>query len=101
MEKQTFKDKCKCAFDKINVVKKICIHLLGPNQTIGHRMLVGCCIMGLGVFIVESTAHIAIVSYITNIAGFGIHGIGVTPFVEWAGGLSVDEDIVETKEIKE
>lgn len=61
-------------------------------------MIVGLVIMCLGVAFVESTAQIHIVHYITNITGYGIHAIGATPFIEWAGGLSVDTPIEEIEE---
>lgn len=99
MEKRTFKDKCKCAFDKVNIIKKLCVHLLGSKQTIGHRMLVGSVIMGVGYFLVEVTLTPHFIQHITNFVGVGIHAVGATPFIEWMGGLSVDgEEIIEAAE---
>lgn len=97
--KRTLKEKCACLLDKVNVVKTVCTHLLGPNHTVSHRMLVGVGIMCSGVFLVEITAGIYIVHYVTNIVGYGIHAIGATPFIEVAGGLTIQEPIEEIEEV--
>lgn len=88
--KKTLKEKCACMLDRVNLTKTICNHLLGKQHTIIHRMLVGVIIMCIGVAFVELTAHIYMVHYVTNIAGYGIHAVGATPFIEWAAGLTVD-----------
>ena len=72
------------AASKFNIPAKICKHLVGKEHTIGHRLCVGVLIMCVGVmvskivFIFDSTY----VHYVGDIIGYGIHGIGLTPFVE-------------------
>lgn len=101
MTKKTLKEKCACALDKVNLAKTICNHLLGKQHTIVHRMLVGVAIMCVGVAFVELTASIHVVHYVTNIAGYGIHAVGATPFIEWAAGLTVDEPTEVIEELEQ
>lgn len=76
------KKKPKDVWDKINVPKIVCIHMIGENHNETHRMGAGVIVMTCGVLIAHSTAHIFIIEYIGDIVGYCIHAIGGIPFVE-------------------
>lgn len=71
----------KCA----NVARPICDHLLNHDHTHAHRMVVGVMVMSVGVCIAKAAGHheIELVAYLGDGIGYGIHGLGLTPFVEY------------------
>lgn len=85
------KARCICMFQKVNILKIICNHAIGKQHTIAHRMIVGFAIIVIGVIAVEYTAEYHFVKYITKIAGDGLDAIGITPYVEYVGGLEAEE----------
>lgn len=70
--------------DKVNLPKIICIHLIGKNHTLHHRMGAGVILMTIGVMISKSAAGISVylVSFVGDMIGYLIHGIGTLPFGE-------------------
>jgi len=68
-----------------NVARPICDHLLNHDHTHAHRMAVGVMVMTVGVFIAKAAGHheIEIVAYLGDGIGYAIHGLGLTPFVEY------------------
>ena len=67
----------------LNVPKTICTHVLGKNHTKTHRRYCGICVMIVGVFIAEvigGTSHY--LTFICNVFGYGLHGMGLVPFIE-------------------
>lgn len=70
--------------DKLNVAKKISNNLVGENHTHVHRMMVGSAIMILGVLVAFSATGTHVVIHIfLDMLGYGIHGIGAVPFVDY------------------
>lgn len=62
-------------------IRLVCrpIKLLPPRVT---HCLMGCTIGFVGVFIAKTHTNIIIVHYICDFVGYGLHGLGVAPFVE-------------------
>lgn len=69
---------------KLNAPRVVCQHLFGKDHTAAHRMIVGAVVMIAGVGIAKlgghSEAHI--LAYLSDVIGYAIHGIGLTPFLE-------------------
>lgn len=68
----------------LNVPKLICTHLMGKEHSYYHHMIVGFILMVVGVKFAHYTAdiHIYVVHYAGDLVGYGLHGIGLTPFLE-------------------
>ncbi len=60
----------------LNVARPICDHLLGEQHTHHHRMMIGTFVMTVGVTIAKVAGH-------NEIIGYAVHGLGLTPFVEY------------------
>lgn len=71
--------------EKANIPKIICVHLIGEEHSVHHRMGVGVITMAIGVVIAKSTSGIYFVQFAGELLGYLIHGIGSIPFVEWLG----------------
>lgn len=67
---------------KVNVSHVICENLLDGKHTDRHRMTVGVIIMGFGVGISKIHVELQIIHFFLDGIGYGIHGIGLTPFIE-------------------
>ena len=67
-----------------NVIRPICTHLLSENHTPHHRMLVGTAVMTAGVTVAKVFGHsdLMLIAYIGDAVGYGIHALGMTPFIE-------------------
>lgn len=76
--------KCAKFLDCINLSKYINNHLVGKDHTIRHQKIAGIAIMLTGVAIGKLSllidAHL--IHYIGDVVGYGIHGIGLIPFVK-------------------
>lgn len=70
--------------EKVNLPKIICIHLIGENHSMHHRMGAGVIIMTIGVMISKTASGISfyLVSFLGDMIGYLIHGIGTLPFAE-------------------
>lgn len=69
--------------EKVDVPKIICVHLIGEDHTLHHRMGVGFIIMSIGVLISRfSEGSFYIIHFFGDLVGFAIHGIGTIPFGE-------------------
>lgn len=79
------KDRAKSILDKANIPKIICVHLIGEEHSVHHRMGVGVITMAIGVVIAKTTSGIYVIQFIGELLGYLIHGIGSIPFVEWLG----------------
>lgn len=70
---------------KIDITRLVCEHLVGEEHSKTHRFTVGVVIMSMGVgltkvvFIFEP----ALIHFIGDVLGYGFHGIGAIPFVEY------------------
>ena len=79
---------------KINVPRTICSFLFGKRHARRHQMVVGVIIMGAGVTVAHAASwfdHTPIVGGLLDGLGYGIHGIGLTPFIEWFGEIAAVE----------
>ena len=68
----------------LNVVRPICRNLVGQHHGFAHRAVVGVGIMLLGVVLAKTIGHheYAIIALLGDTLGYGLHGIGLIPFVE-------------------
>lgn len=75
---------------KINIVRPICNNLVGKHHTFTHRTMFGIAIMIVGVLIAKEFGHSSneLVATIGDAVGYGLHGVGLTPFVEAVIGAS-------------
>ncbi len=69
---------------KLNAPRVVCQHLFGKDHTTTHRMIVGAVVMVTGVCIAKLGGHaeMQVLAYLSDVVGYGIHGIGLTPFLE-------------------
>ncbi len=75
----------KVSLDQINLPKKIASHLFGEHHGHRHKMFVGVIVGYVGVLIAHS-AHLfplMIIQLFVDLVGYGIHGIGAAPFIEY------------------
>lgn len=81
---------------KLNVGRVVCTHMLGKEHSTAHHMIVGAVVMCAGVLIAKTTGHHPneIIAFFGDAVGYGVHGLGLTPFVE-AILVRVSESIVE------
>lgn len=69
---------------KVNIPKKVCHVLVGEEHKFIHRAVVGICIMVIGAGVAHAGGHSGSVflAISGDTVGFGMHGIGLIPFVE-------------------
>ena len=67
-----------------NVARPICAIMLGHGHSHIHRMTAGVFIMGVGVTIAKLAHGIefTVIQMLVDGVGYGIHGLGLTPFIE-------------------
>lgn len=70
---------------KFNIPHLICNHIIGKEHKIQHRITVGTAIMMIGVLISKSGGGISliIIHYLFDAIGYGLHGIGLIPWIEY------------------
>lgn len=70
---------------KINPTRPICNALFDKEHSHRHRMLVGAIVMGVGVVIAKSAGHheLQLIAYVGDVIGYGVHGLGLTPYIEY------------------
>lgn len=68
-----------------NLIKPVCNSMFGKEHSLAHRMATGATVAIVGVIISKSLGHMenAIVEGIGDAVGYGLHGLGITPFIEW------------------
>lgn len=71
---------------RVNVIHPLCNHVVGKHHTFTHRALAGVVVMTAGVVVAKTIGHNEneIVSLIGDGVGYGLHGFGLTPFIEAA-----------------
>jgi len=74
------------AIARINVIRPICSSMFGKEHSLAQRLITGASVAIVGVFISKALGHSDshVVSYAGDAIGYGLHGLGVTPFIEWA-----------------
>lgn len=80
----------KQVIDKLNLPKIICSHVIGKGHSKYHRRWCGVGVMAVGVVVAEflgmachelgAFSHAGM--FVCNIIGYGLHGIGLVPFIE-------------------
>lgn len=70
---------------RLNIARPLCEILLGSNHAAAHRMSVGVVFMSAGVFIAKAAhgIHFEVLAMAVDCIGYGVHGLGLTPFIEW------------------
>lgn len=70
---------------RFNIPHLICNHIIGKEHKIQHRITVGTVIMMIGVLISKGGGGISlvIVHYLSDAIGYGLHGIGLIPWIEY------------------
>lgn len=68
--------------DKVNVPRIVGNHLFNKSHSDIHRMLTGVLIMSIGVCVSKVHFTIYVFQLVIDGVGYGIHGIGLTPFIE-------------------
>jgi hypothetical protein len=70
--------------NKLNIVRPICANLVGKDHGFHHRAVVGVCIMLFGVVIAKTIGHNEqeVIAVLGDTLGYGLHGMGLIPFVE-------------------
>jgi hypothetical protein len=78
------KKKFHFCINKLNASAYVAKHLIGPNHTPRHQKLTGLVIMIIGVAISEACLGINmhIINSIGHVIGYGVHGIGLIPFIK-------------------
>ena len=73
------------AVQYVNITRPMCHALLGKEHTHAHRMMVGTIVMSVGVLIAKTAGHVeyAAIAFIGDAIGYGVHGLGLTPFLEF------------------
>lgn len=71
--------------DKINLPKKLALHIFGQNHTHGHKITIGVLIMWAGVYLVRfiSDVPLPLMHMLADVIGYGIHGVGLSPYIDY------------------
>ncbi len=69
---------------RFDLSKTVCSHLVGEKHNHIHKKIVGFVICFIGVTIAHFFAFIdaEIIKYFLDLTGYGVHGIGLIPYVE-------------------
>ncbi len=69
---------------KANLAIPLCDLLLGEQHPVKYRMATGVFVMAVGVTIAKTMGHgpYILVSFLADAIGYGLHGIGLVPFVD-------------------
>lgn len=76
---------------KVNIARRISDHLLGDEHPIRHRMIVGFCLMIVGGGIANIATGYMVLHFLSDIIGYGIHGAGTIPFIDWLTKKKMEE----------
>jgi hypothetical protein len=70
---------------RLNVTRPLCHALFGHNHKHCHRMAAGVVVMGIGVTVAKFAGHVEYqaIAFIGDGVGYAIHGLGLTPFLEF------------------
>jgi hypothetical protein len=72
------------SLNKVNVIHKACDVLAGEHHHPILRFAFGIVVMLCGVYIAKTIGHhhTEIIAFAGDTVGYGIHGVGLIPFVE-------------------
>lgn len=71
----------------VNLPRQTCHVLIGKHHTAQHRMVAGIIIMMVGVGVAKGLPALlpsGLVHFVADLLGYGVHGLGLTPFIEAA-----------------
>ena len=68
----------------LNIPHWVCHATIGREHKPHHRMIAGIVVMSIGVSIAKASSYFDahFMHYLLDGVGYGIHGIGLTPFIE-------------------
>jgi len=71
---------------RINVIRPVCNSMFGKEHSLRHRLITGATVAITGVLISKMLGHSEnhVLEYAGDAIGYGLHGLGITPFIEWA-----------------
>lgn len=69
---------------RANLPRRIADHLIGQQHSRCHQCLIGLGLMIVGVLVARGAAeiHFVVIHVAGDLIGYGIHGLGLTPYVE-------------------
>lgn len=69
---------------KVNVITPVAKTLFGPKHKFQHRACIGVIVMAFGVTIAKTAGHMEplALAVIGDMIGYGVHGLGLVPFLE-------------------
>ncbi len=69
---------------RVNVIRPVCSLLFGNNHPLYVRLIAGLVVAASGVVLAKYVGHShnEIVAYIGDGVGYGLHALGLTPFIE-------------------
>lgn len=75
---------CLSLVQRVNVPRMIASHLIGKRHSTAHHMAVGLAVMmaGVGIAHLGSAVESFFIRVWLDIVGWGIHGLGLTPYLE-------------------
>lgn len=70
---------------RVNIARPICNMMFGENHHPLHRFGVGVVVAGAGVVMAKTFGHGygTAIGFLADGVGFGLHALGITPFLEW------------------
>jgi hypothetical protein len=79
---------------RANIARPICAAMLGKHHSPVHRMAAGVVVMAVGVACAKFFGHMpsSTVAFIGDAVGYGLHGLGLTPFIEHLAEKFRDDD---------
>jgi hypothetical protein len=69
---------------RINLSRLLANHLVGKEHNVIHQRIVGVCVMIIGVLVAKLSllvGHDLLIHITADVVGYGLHGIGLVPFV--------------------
>ena len=75
----------KIAIRNVDIVRPLCNKLIGRDHASHHRITVGVAIIIGGVIISKTLGHVHFfpVAVVFDALGYGLHGIGLVPIIEY------------------
>lgn len=70
---------------RINIMHPICNAVFGKGHTLAQRLIVGTLVALIGVGVAKWSGHStnAVVGHLGDMVGYGMHALGLAPFIEW------------------
>jgi hypothetical protein len=71
---------------RLNIMHPLCNLMFGHDHPLYYRLATGTIVAVTGVVISKWLGHAEseCIAYIGDAIGYGLHGLGVAPYIEWA-----------------